>query len=353
MAFVEDSTTTALSVNSTLAKAQRWVSNWFMPPQHSPEHDLLSSTVRDMRLLPRVPMTSEQIDVGTLAAMSAVGMRRAKLVTDASHPELMQAWRIMSQRAGLAKVPQLVIAESEAINAMSVTDDEVILSTGMLKVLDLRETTAVLGHELRHLTADHLTPRVQAHNWMAVAGVLAGNEIGRHHPLGRGVAATLGQWQPTRGIANWLSTHVVPHALVSRLAFISLGLSAGAMLANQISVKPGELDSDKHGAELSGDPQGLAMALQVLKQHAPPETFGSTWRRWKSGYPTLDKRIENLQRMPQGVPVVSLITNAPHAVTPQTDAPLHVRTPEDQPRAAVQMATSERLAAPLSAPALT
>lgn len=135
-----------LRVNHTLGSAARLVHGLFHAPVPSPEAALLNSTLRDARLAPQVPMSHEQIDVGTLAQLSGIGLKRGKLVTEASHPELMAAWKGMAQRAGLGHAPQLIIAESDTLNALTISKDEVAITTGLLKRLDLRQTVAVLGH---------------------------------------------------------------------------------------------------------------------------------------------------------------------------------------------------------------
>ena len=294
-----------------MAKATRAVTSLFAPAEHSPEYDLLTGPMRDARLVPRVPMSNADIDVGLLTQLSSIGLKRAKQVTDQSHPELMQVWKTMAHRAGLAKAPQLIIAESPSLNALTVNKDEVTITTGLLRILDLRETAAVLGHELGHVQSDHVGPRTMWMGGLSMLGAFAGNEFGRKggantlmHAVGGKVplVETLRGWFYPKAYTNKASS------MLGYMAYMGAGVAVGSTAGKHMSVHPTELDADAKGAAISGDPEGLAAALAALQQHSPRTSFMTKVAQMRSGYPSTEKRIEHLRRLAgqqQDVPVVA------------------------------------------------
>jgi Zn-dependent protease with chaperone function len=169
MGFENNNATFGLKAAGVFSSVTRWVNGLLGHHDFSPEETLAEAKNIDPRLVPKVPMQSADIDANLMLELSKMGMKRGRLVSAQSHPELMQAWQVMSARAGLKKAPQLIIVESKIINAMTVSPEEVVVTTALLKKLDLRETCAVLGHELGHATSDHKRPRIAA---MAVFGIL-------------------------------------------------------------------------------------------------------------------------------------------------------------------------------------
>lgn len=351
MAFVYDSSLVFLGVQGWLNKLQSSISSLFTPSQHSPEADLLSGVMRDARLVPRVPMDNANIDVGLLAQLSGIGLKRAKEVTDASHPELMQAWRAMSQRAGLAKPPQLIIAESPSLNALTVSKDEVTITTGLLRILDLREATAVLGHELGHVQSDHIKPRVLATAVFGGAGAVLGNELGRYSMFGKWAERAANKWEPTRKMFSWLH----PHGIQSP-SFLGAGLSIatfssiGAAAGRHFSVRPTELDADAKGAAISGDPLALASALGQLQSHAHRSTFKTVMAQVRSGYPSTEKRIANLEQIASQQPMVPVLAELEAAQRAQQAAAENPHAP--RPQAAVSHITGAERVAAVDGPAL-
>lgn len=335
-----------LRVNHTLGSAARLVHGLFHAPVPSPEAALLNSTLRDARLAPQVPMSHEQIDVGTLAQLSGIGLKRGKLVTEASHPELMAAWKGMAQRAGLGHAPQLIIAESDTLNALTISKDEVAITTGLLKRLDLRQTVAVLGHELGHVGSDHVSSRVVATAALAGAGIAAGNEFGRHGGIST-VSGKLAQRFPkATPILKWfgLNPHHQSSSALGYTAYIGAGALAGSVLANHLSVRPTELDADRKGAHICADPQGLASALEVLQQLSSKKTFMGTLKHLQSGYPSIQTRIDALRQMDSTQPPVLAQVLAPH---------VSQATVAERPQAQVQnVALAERVGTPVQGQAL-
>jgi Zn-dependent protease with chaperone function len=345
VALVPGSEDLLLRVNHTLGTAARWVSGIFHAHTPSPEAALLSSPLRDARLAPKVPMSHEQIDVGTLAQLSSIGLKRGKLVTSESHPELMAAWGSMAQRAGLARAPQLIIAESDTLNALTISKDEVAITTGLLKRLDLRQTVAVLGHELGHVRSDHVSSRVVATVGLAGAGMAAGNEFGRHGGVSTVSGKLAERFPKATPVLKWFGLNPQGRAssALGYAAYIGAGAVAGSVLANQLTVRPTELDADRKGAHISADPQGLASALEVLQQSASKKTLLGTLTHLRSGYPSVQARIDQLRQMGSAeAPVLAQV------LTPKP-APAAATTPQSQVQ---QVALAERVGAPVQGPAL-
>lgn len=339
----------------------------------SPEESMMAGPTLDARLQARVPMSNANIDTLVLNQLSSMGMKRGKQVTDASHPELMAAWRIMSARAGLKEPPQLIIAESDVLNALTFSKQEVAITTGLLKVLDLRETCAVLGHELGHAQSNHMAPRVLATGALAGGGLLLGNRIGHHG----GIRAALKDHGIQFKWLDWLyektsfarvkreghATSLLGYAL-----YMGIGSTAGSVVANHFTVRPTELDADAKGAVISGDPLGLASALGKLESHASRNSVRGTINWLLSGYPSAQTRIAKLkslaERMPENGPLVEPLAPGP-ADVPMATTPIEPLPPSAPPAPPIavhaapvstlhSVASSERVGTPVvTAPAVS
>lgn len=300
MALVPDSSSFVFGVNQALSSATRAVASFLSPAPYTPEHTLLNDTLRDARLAPKAPMDHSALDIGLMAQLSNMGIKRCRQVTEASHPELMQAWKTMSQRAGYEVPPQLIIGESDVANAFTASPNEVIVTTGLLKILDLRETCAVLGHELGHATSEHTKPRVL---WTAALGGLggvAGNEFGRHggaNTLLHAVGQKIPFVEKLRGLVYPKIYEKKASSLLGYSAYVGIAAGAGALVARNISVRSTELDADEKGAAISGDPLALAAALRTQVSQSQRGPFMNKLAHWRAGYPSVEKRVANLERM--------------------------------------------------------
>lgn len=307
------STRTSLWTENLWANANHWLQAVLGHQDFSPEEARIDAPNVDPRLIPRIKIDANDIDVHLLGELSKMGLKRGKLMTAESNPELIAAFEIMSKRAGLAKPPQLILTESKTVNALTVTPEEVVVTTGLLKILDLREVTAVLGHELGHAASDHQTPRIVANVAFGSAGAMGAYMLAEKH-----------------GMHGWSKDSALMHAL-DEAAVLAAGATVGGAVANQLSVRPTELDADAKGARISGDPLGLASALRKLdasRGHHPVRTF---FAHLMSGYPTITSRIETLEAMAKTMPekslppVLSLVgqAEAPAAQGPEKTRPVY------------------------------
>lgn len=278
----------AMWTGNAFGAATRWVQTLLGETRFTPEETLADAKNIDPRLVPKAPMQSSDIDTNLLIELSKLGMKHGKLVSDQSHPELMEAWRTMSARAGFKRPPQLIIVESKVINAMTVSPEEVVLTTGLLKKLDLREVCAVLGHELGHAASDHKRPRIAATVAFGGAGAYAGHKL----------------WEDF-GERPYLQKRPNAHAsnYALGLASIFVGSTLGGVVANQVSVKPTELQADLRGAAISGDPLGLVSALRKLEASRERSPLTHMLAHLQSGYPSTKQRIANLERVAAQMPI--------------------------------------------------
>ncbi len=295
---------------NVLGSITNWVQSLLGHSSFTPEVSLAEAKGIDPRLVPKVPMQSSDIDTNLLIELSKLGMKHGKLVSEQSHPELMGSWKVMSARAGFKHPPQLIIVESKTINAMTVSPEEVVMTTGLLKKLDLREVCAVLGHELGHAASDHKRPRIAATVAFGGAGAYAGHKV----------------WEDFGKPAYLKRRPGAQHSeLALSLVSMSIGSMLGGMVANQVSVKPTELQADLRGAAISGDPMGLVSALQKLESSRTRSPITNALAHLQSGYPTTHQRIENLKRVavqmpvhPAGMPVAVFNSDLPPLKAPAT-----------------------------------
>lgn len=180
-----------------------------------------------------------------------LSMYRAQEVT-ANHPDARVRTyandvREMAQGAGMP-LPKITIIESDQPNAFATGRDPayaaVAATTGLLTMLDRREIRAVMGHELAHVkNRDTLTMTVTA----TIAGAIS-------------------------ALANFAfffggNDRERPGGIIGVIAIAILAPMAAALVQMAIS-RGREYEADAGGAEISGDPQALASALQKIDAYA-------------------------------------------------------------------------------------
>lgn len=276
----------------------------------------------DPRFLPRVPMSNAQLDVHILDQLGKMGYKRGKEITAATHPELYQAWTAMSQRAGLKQAPQLILAESNALNAAAITPEEVVVTTGLLKRLDFRELCAVLGHELGHESSNHTKPRAIAMSIFGGGGLLLGDRIAYKGGIGGHIAwENIKDGRLKRFAHYMLGSEKKPLSLLGYVAYMTIGIGIGGVIANQISVRPTELEADHKGVAISGDPEALISALSKLEASNKRSSIGKFLAYTTSGYPSMPARIEKLRAYAATLPPQAPVASASATTTEQPLTP--------------------------------
>lgn len=173
-------------------------------------------------------------------------MYRAQTIERSQAPELYDMVDRLRQRAGLP-MPTLAIAPQEQPNAFATgrsPEKAVVCCTaGILKLVNTEEIEGVIAHELAHIKHRHmLTSTVAA--TMAGAVAMIGRVVTWGAIFGMG-----GRDRDGGGLGMIVMAIVAPIA---------------AMMIQFAVSRQNEFQADRTGAEISGNPLGLASALEKL-----------------------------------------------------------------------------------------
>jgi heat shock protein HtpX len=171
---------------------------------------------------------------------------RAKPIDPEHGGQIIHVVNVLSERAGLARAPTVYVIASLTANAFAAGTPQkavIAVTEGLLRRLSLRELTGVLGHELSHIVNNDLPV-------MGLADVMTRFS------------------QALSYLAVFLAVFHLPGLLLgdsdvslSALLLLYLAPTLGSLL--QLSLgRAREFDADLFGASLTGDPAGLASALQ-------------------------------------------------------------------------------------------
>ena len=234
----------------------------------------------------------------------AIRMARAEPIDEHSHPGLVRMVRELSEKAG-EPMPDLYVSPSPQLNAFATGRNPehgvVCVNQGLLDALDERELRGVIGHELQHvynrdiligtvaaMIATAITFLARIAMWGALLGGRGGDRDG---------------------------------GAIGQLALVFLAPIA-ALLIQLAVTRSRESLADRTGAELTGDPLGLASALRKLERGnnspgllrrgaVPAETNNAfshlyivhplggrqTMAKLFSSHPPVEERIEQLEQI--------------------------------------------------------
>lgn len=175
-------------------------------------------------------------------------MYNAREVDESSAPEFYRMVAELARRAELP-MPRVYLIDEDQPNAFATgrnpDNAAVAATTGILRVLNERELRGVMAHELAHVKhRDILISTISA----TVAGAVSslaqfGMFFGGRDEEGR----------PANPLVAILVTLFAPVA---------------AMLIQFAISRAREFEADRGGAEISGDPQALAAALEKIHRYA-------------------------------------------------------------------------------------
>ncbi|MEW6467151.1 MAG: zinc metalloprotease HtpX [Pseudomonadota bacterium] len=203
-------------------------------------------------------------------------------------PELHQLLAHLASLAGLPQPPGIYLLPGPSPQAMSFGSraaPALALSEGLLFVLDRRELTGVLAHELAHLRNNDLGVMLLAAVVGRIIAILA---------LTGQIMLVIALPAVILGVTDipWLALLLLAIApLVSDL--MQLGLA-----------RTREYEADHQAAVLTGDPEGLARALIRLErsQRGWWEVWYAPLRRWEPPswlrtHPGTGERVRRLRQM--------------------------------------------------------
>jgi heat shock protein HtpX len=223
-------------------------------------------------------------------------MYNAQEVDETSAPQFYRLVQDLAQRARLP-MPRVYLINEDAPNALATGRNPehaaVAATTGILRALSERELRGVMAHELAHVRhRDILISTISA----TMAGAI-------------GMLANFAMFFGGRDSEGRPANPIVG-LLVMLLAPIAASLIQMAISRSR------EFEADRGGAQISGDPQALASALQKIHRHAQgmpmeaaerhPETAqmmimnplsGGGLRGLFSTHPSTEERVARLLAM--------------------------------------------------------
>jgi heat shock protein HtpX len=180
-------------------------------------------------------------------------MAGAHPVTKEQAPELVRVVENVAIAAGLQRTPPVYIVDDPAPNAFAAGRDlehaYVAVTTGLLQLMDKRELEGVIAHEMGHIRNRDVRLMTLATVMVGVIALLADMLI-RASLWGGGDRRRDNQ-NPIFAILAIVALIIAPIAA----SLIQLALS-----------RRREYLADEASAEITGDPEGLALALRKLDQ---------------------------------------------------------------------------------------
>jgi heat shock protein HtpX len=223
-------------------------------------------------------------------------MYNAQEVDESTAPQFVRMVRELAEKASLP-MPKVYLINEDAPNAFATGRNPehaaVAATTGIIRALSPRELRGVMAHELAHVQhRDILISTISA----TMAGA-----IGMLANFGMFFSGRDEEGRPTNPIVGLLVAILAPLAA----SLIQMAISRAR-----------EFEADRGGAEISGDPQALASALQKIHRYAQgipmeaaerhPETAqmmimnplsAGGLRGLFSTHPSTEERVERLLQM--------------------------------------------------------
>ncbi|WP_429158241.1 zinc metalloprotease HtpX [Desulfitispora alkaliphila] len=181
----------------------------------------------------------------------ALKMTKSRPLSEEEAPWLYDMTRRLCERANMP-MPKLYLMDSPQPNAFATgrnpKNGVVAVTSGLVRMMDREELEGVVAHELAHIkNRDILISTIAA----VLAGALT-------------MIAQMGRYRAMFGRGNRGGNAAT--AVVQILAVILAPIAA--LLVRSAISRSREYEADKVGAEISGNPKGLASALMTLERGA-------------------------------------------------------------------------------------
>lgn len=227
--------------------------------------------------------------IGRVSPQMVLTMYKAQPVGRAEFPAGVAIVEELARRAGLPAVPQLHVVPSRMMNAFAVgrrDGSAIAITDALARRLSQRELAGVLAHEISHIAHEDL--RV-----MAFADVVA-----RY----TSIMSTIGIFSLLLNLAGLAGGYAEPVPWLGVIVLI-VAPTIGGLLQLALS-RTREFDADLGAAMLTGDPDGLASALQKLEREQ-----GRMWEQMMlpgnrnpqpsalRSHPPTDQRVARLMRL--------------------------------------------------------
>jgi heat shock protein HtpX len=228
-------------------------------------------------------------------------MYGAQPLSESEAPEIYAIVRTLVQRAGLP-MPKIYIIPEETPNAFATGRNAehavVAVTQGIMRILSREELAGVIGHELAHIKhRDMLTGTIVA----TIAGAIS-------------MLAQMAQWAMLFG-GRRDDDDSGSNPIVAIVMMIVAPIAA--MIVQMAISRTREYEADKGGAQISGNPSGLANALLKLErgsqivpmEDARPATAhmfivnpltGGGLMNLFSTHPPIAERVKRLNDMARG-----------------------------------------------------
>lgn len=229
------------------------------------------------------------------ASSLAVAMTGAKQITKRDNPRLWNVVENLTISTGLP-MPKVYIIDDAAPNAFATGRDPkhavVAATTGLLDIMDNKELTAVMAHELSHVKNYDIRISMIAFGLVCVVGYIS--DLGL-----RMIWLTNDHDDEDRSLVG-----LIVVLLVSILAPIAASIAQLAVSRER------EYLADSSAVHMTRYPEGMISALKKLDTHARPMRRQNAatealyinnplkkgfWNNLFSTHPPIEKRIERLE----------------------------------------------------------
>lgn len=186
----------------------------------------------------------------TISPWMVIRMYHAQPISLQQAPALWYLISRLSERAALSRVPELYYVPTRMLNAFAVGSEQasiIAVSDGLLRQMTARELAGVMAHEISHIKHNDLNVMCLADLFSRVTNILS--MVGLLLLLLNLPLILLSEQQ-----INWF---------VIVLLITAPSVSALAQLALS---RTREFAADLNAARLTGDPVGLASALNKIEQ---------------------------------------------------------------------------------------